>query len=225
MSTSSESELDESTLTPEEAKRNRKTSRNKFTRLAKSIENAIAHSKSIEAVELLKQSLKEHYEECMRMHTKCSAEVVAGPDSEEKEKVEKWAYDLDGAYTLVNEAVETYVAKTNAADERSRKQKEKEETEEKNARVAAENLIVQKLQEAEQRAADAKVAAETANKRAETAAEDHAASLIIIKNQDAALKRRHDQEDEEIARKRLAEDTERAELRRRLSTSTTNPVQ
>jgi hypothetical protein len=123
MSTSSGSELDESTSTPEEAKLNRKTSRNKFTRLAKAIETAIAHSKSIEAVELLKQSLKEHYEDCMRMHTKCSAEVVAGPDGEEKDKVEKWAYDLDAAYTLVNEAVDTYVAQTNAADEQSREQK------------------------------------------------------------------------------------------------------
>ncbi|EFX80268.1 hypothetical protein DAPPUDRAFT_243891 [Daphnia pulex] len=57
------------------------------------------------------------------MHTKCSADVVAGPDGEEKDKVEKWAYDLDAAYTLVNEAVETYVAQKNAADEQSRKQK------------------------------------------------------------------------------------------------------
>ncbi len=176
-------------------------------------------------MELLKQSLKEHYEDCMRMHTKCSAEVVAGPDGEEKDKVEKWAYDLDAAYTLVNEAVETYVAQTNAADEQSRKQKVDKESEERNARVAAENLIVQKLKEAEQTAAEAKAAAEIANKRAETSAEDHAASLIIIKHQYAALKRRHDQEDEEIARKRLVEDNERAELRRGLSASTTNPVQ
>jgi hypothetical protein len=160
MATSSGSELDESTLTPEEAKKIRKTSRTKFTKITKSIEIAIAHSKSIEAVELLKQSLKEHYEECMRMHTKSSAEIVAGPDGEEKDKVEKWVYDLDATYTLVNGAVETYVAQTNAADEQSRKEKEDQESEERNARVTAENLIVQKLKEAEQIAAEAKAAAE-----------------------------------------------------------------
>ncbi|EFX72352.1 hypothetical protein DAPPUDRAFT_254568 [Daphnia pulex] len=59
MSTSSRSELDESTLTPEEAKSNQKTSCSKFTRLANYIENAIALSKSIEAGELMKQSLKD----------------------------------------------------------------------------------------------------------------------------------------------------------------------
>lgn len=57
MSTSSGSELDESTLPPEEDKRNRKTARKKFMRLVKPIENAIALFKSIEDVELLKQSL------------------------------------------------------------------------------------------------------------------------------------------------------------------------
>lgn len=60
-------------MTPEEAKRNQKTSCSKFTRLANYIENAIALSKSIEAGELMKQSLKDLMKNVCEYntHTKC----------------------------------------------------------------------------------------------------------------------------------------------------------
>ncbi|KAK4045675.1 hypothetical protein OUZ56_033479 [Daphnia magna] len=170
-----QSELDESTLTPEEAKRNRKhhvTS----SRGYKSIENAIAHSKSIEA---------EHYEECMRMHTKCSAEVVAGPDSEEKEKVEKWAYDLDGAYTLVNEAVETYVAKrTQPTNDHASKKKRRDR---RKTLEWPQRTSLCKNYKRRNKERQMQNGSRDSQQRAETAAEDHAASLIIIKTKTQLL--------------------------------------
>jgi hypothetical protein len=77
MSLSSESELDEETLTLEQARHGRRLARTKFTKLITTIESAITLSKSIEAVELLKQALEDLYEECLRMHAKCEATIMA----------------------------------------------------------------------------------------------------------------------------------------------------
>jgi hypothetical protein len=224
MSLSSESELDEDTLTLEQARHGRRLARTKFTKLITTIESAMALSKSIEAVELLKQALQDLYEECLRMHTKCAATIIAGPNASDKDKVEKWAKDLDEAYRRANVSIDSYVVNKNVTDELSRKQKEDEESVQRTARVTTEALIMQQLHEAEQREAMAKAASETANIRAAKAAKDQE-SLLIISSQKEALKRHHEQEDEEIARKRSAEDAARAENRRKLVNATTRPDQ
>lgn len=73
MTESSESELYESTLTPDQAKASRKAARSKFTRLTTNIDGAIVSAKEVAVLEVQKESLTELYEECIRMHTKCSA--------------------------------------------------------------------------------------------------------------------------------------------------------
>ena len=68
---SSEGELDESTLSPEQARDGRKAARAKFTRLCTAISNAIASSKAVAALELQRETLTELFEECNRMHVLC----------------------------------------------------------------------------------------------------------------------------------------------------------
>ena len=56
---------------------------------------------------------------------------------------------------------------------------------------------------------------------AAAATKDHAASLLVINQQREALKRKHAQEDEEIAKKRSAEDAARAAARASMEASAT----
>lgn len=98
--------------------------------------------------------------------------------------------------------IDDYVTKRNAAANQAR-----------DAQVAADAPIAQQLHEAQQKVASAQAMATAASA-------DHAASLLVIEKQKEVLKRRHDQEDAEIAKKRLAEDTARANARRRMDVST-----
>ncbi|KAI9558380.1 hypothetical protein GHT06_015153 [Daphnia sinensis] len=61
----SDSEHDESSLSPELAKSLRKLCRSKFTKLCTAIEAGIAASKNIAVLEEQKETLTELYEECM----------------------------------------------------------------------------------------------------------------------------------------------------------------
>jgi hypothetical protein len=89
----SDSEHDESSLSPELAKSLRKLCRSKFTKLCTAIEAGIAASKNVAVLVEQKETLIELYEECMRLHSNSSA-IIAGEDGPDKERAENWAMAL-----------------------------------------------------------------------------------------------------------------------------------
>jgi len=106
---------------------------------------------------------------------------LTGPDGPLKEKAQQWLKDLEEAYTQVCKVIDDYVTTRNAAANQAR-----------DAQVAADAQIAQQLHEAQQKVASAQAMATAASA-------DHAASLLVIEKQKEVLKRRHDQEDAEIA--------------------------
>ena len=207
----SDSEFDDATLAPEEARRCRKVARAKYTKLTTAIGSAISLSRPVETITLQKHSMTELYEECMRMHSRCSAAEmeVGGPGGL---KCEKWATDLDDDYKRVMAEIDAYVSAKQAAYEEARKQKE-----------TTDASLARRLRDSELEVAAAKAAAKAADARAEAESSKLAASLLVVEMQKEALKRRYEEEDEEIARKRSLEDTARAEARTSgvMSTATT----
>lgn len=183
----SESEHDESSLSPELAKSLRKLCRSKFTKLCTAIEAGIAASKNVAVLVEQKETLTELYEECMRLHSKYSAAIIAGEDGPDKERATNWAMDLHDSYQKIFGEIDSYVKMKNAE-----------------ATLAAQQLL--EIQEAN--ATQQFLNAQKALADAQTAA--------AAQNQKDALKRRHEIEDEEIARKRLAEHQARAAERDRL---------
>lgn len=227
-----ESEHDESTFTPEQAKLSRKLGRAKFTKLARSITDGIALFKAPAVLAEQRDTLTDLYEECMRMHTIFTADVTAGQAVPEKEKAEKWATALDDVYRKVCNDIDAYVQGKEAADNLAKQQLLEEENAARNAQIAADTFLAHQLLDARQETAAAKAAMEAATAKATTAVEQHEAAVrnaahltSVIDTQREALKRRHDEEDDAIARKRLAEDNARAEARKRMDNGTIPPSQ
>ncbi|XP_032798618.2 uncharacterized protein LOC116935425 [Daphnia magna] len=184
----SDSEHDESSLSPELAKSLRKLCRSKFTKLCTAIEAGIAASKNIAVLEEQKATLTELYEECMRLHSKYSAAIIAGPDGPDKERAENWATALHDSYKKIFGEIDSYV-----------KMKIAETT------LAAQQLLEIQAANTTQQLLNAQKALSEAQ------------TATAAQKQKEALKRRYEMEDEEIAKKRLAEDEARAAERDRLN--------
>ena len=234
----SDSELDDNSLSPEQAKLSRKTARNKFTRLTTSIGNNMVSQKNKDVIREQQLTLTELYEECMRMHTIVAAATVDGEDVQLREKMDKWSKDLDDAYRQLIVDIDAYVAGQELAENQAAQQKkaaqeeadavlaqqlsqaQKNLDEAKAAAEAADNLLAQQLANSQKELHLAKAATEAAAAKAAEVEKSHAEAIrnsahltSVIDNQREALKRRHQLEDAEIAKKRAKEDEDREAAR------------